>query len=201
MKSRKLRTHENPPACRRPGEETEPPARRPGTILVVDADPAIRGLIASSLRHLGHRVTEASDSAGALQLAAGGETFDLLVTDIHLRSTGAISMARTLLDMSATSAVLFMSESVALARALTRSIGTGMFLAKPFTAEEFKHHIDECLRRSYKFQSHSQPRNAWARQRLRGIGSRPNRRFWRSSDRQIHPFGPAKDDNSPTSIN
>ena len=197
MKVRNPKTHEKPPACRHPASLLDPDNRRTGRILIVDTDPAIRGLISSSLRHMGHRVSEAESPQGALELVAGGATFDLLVTDIHIRSTGGIAMARNLLDKGATLSVLFMTESVALARALTRSIGTGMFISKPFTAEDFKHHIDECLRRSRKEKGRSPSRNTWARQRLRSIGGRSNRGFWRSSERAVQTFDQPNGETTP----
>ena len=152
-------------------------------ILVVDSDPATRGLISSCLRHLGHRVREADDAAGALQLASGGDTFDVVVTELNLRARGGVAMARELLDRGAASGILFMTDSVPIARALARSLGTGMFIARPFTADSLKHHIDEILRRNKRSRAHSSSGNLWARQRLRAIGSRANSSVWRNVER------------------
>jgi DNA-binding response OmpR family regulator len=158
----------------------------PGTILIVDSDPAVRGLVSSSLRHLGHHVTEVDTPAKALELAGNEQTFDLLVVDVDLRSAGGIALARKLLDKRVVSAILFMTESLPLARALTGSLGTGMFISKPFTAEEFKHRIDEGLRRAKRDKDIGQSGNVWAKQRLRGIGCGPNRGLWRDAE---HQFG------------
>jgi DNA-binding response OmpR family regulator len=187
MKLPNTQTHDKTPACRRHGPARKGDNNPAGRILIVDSDPAFRGLICSSARHMGHQVTEAEGPEGALQLVASGETFDMVVTEVHLRSTSGIAMARKLLESGATTALLFMTESLPLARAMTRSVGNGMFITKPFSADIFKRRIDEGLRRVRK--EHVAPsKNVWAKQRLRGIGNRQRGGLWRSSERSIPYF-------------
>ena len=162
-------------------------------ILIVDSDPAIRGLVSNSLRHLGHYVAEVESPAAALQVTAEGQTFDLLVTDVDSQAAGGIAMARKLLDKGAISAILFMTESLPLTRALTRSIGSGMFITKPFTAEDFKRRVDEGLRRARRDKDFGNCGNVWAKQRLSGIGSRPTRGLWRNSDRTFTGYEPSNE--------
>ena len=180
--------HDMGPACRPNRRQEEAGKSRAGRILIVDSDAAIRGLISNSVRHMGHEVFEAESPEHALQLVANGATFDMVVTEVHLRSTGGIAMARKLLDCGATSSLLFMTESASLARAMTRSVGNGMFITKPFSADEFKKRIDEGLRRARKDTVVAPPKNVWAKQRLRGIGGRQRRGFWRNSDRRTSGF-------------
>lgn len=54
------------------------------TVLVVDDEAPLRGLMAEALGAVGHRVLAAPDAAAALRLLDGGTAVDLLVTDIGL---------------------------------------------------------------------------------------------------------------------
>ncbi|MDZ4868984.1 MAG: PAS domain S-box protein, partial [Alphaproteobacteria bacterium] len=58
--------------------------RRPGneTILVVEDDPLVRGVVLTMLRGLGYRVREAADAQAALNILSQGDPIDLLFTDI-----------------------------------------------------------------------------------------------------------------------
>jgi DNA-binding response OmpR family regulator len=181
MKVRKTEAHSENRKCRRlavPDEAVQNADRRMGRVLVVDTDPAVRGLVCNFVRHLGHDVTEADDPHSAMVLAQMGERFDLVITEVQLRPTGGVAMARKLLDDGATSAILFMTESPAVARVLSHSVGVGMLMVKPFTAEEFKRRIEEALQRPRNRQ------NVWTRQRLRAIGGRSDRSLWRSLSRK-----------------
>jgi PAS domain S-box-containing protein len=54
------------------------------TILVVEDDPMVRGLVTTRLRELGYRILEASDGAAGLRILDSTETIDLLLTDVVL---------------------------------------------------------------------------------------------------------------------
>ena len=58
--------------------------RRTGneTILVVEDDPLVRGVVLTMLRGLGYRVRESADARGALKILSQGDPIDLLFTDI-----------------------------------------------------------------------------------------------------------------------
>ena len=59
--------------------------KRPGEILVVEDDPALRELLELSLRDEGHQVVAAADAASAIDLIAQGATSpDLLLLDYNL---------------------------------------------------------------------------------------------------------------------
>ena len=68
------------------GGDTAPGASPTGgeRVLVVDDNPALRRVAVRLLTGLGYRVAEAHDATGALALLDGGDTFDLLFTDIGL---------------------------------------------------------------------------------------------------------------------
>ena len=52
------------------------------TILVVEDDPLVRGLVVAQLRSLGYMTIAAADGREALALVERGATFDLLFTDV-----------------------------------------------------------------------------------------------------------------------
>jgi CheY-like chemotaxis protein len=54
------------------------------TILVVEDDPMVKGLVTKHLRELGYRILEASDGPKAQRILAGAEAIDLLLTDVVL---------------------------------------------------------------------------------------------------------------------
>jgi PAS domain S-box-containing protein len=54
------------------------------TILVVEDDPMVRGLVTEHLTALGYRVLDTPDGAGAQRILAGQEEIDLLLTDVVL---------------------------------------------------------------------------------------------------------------------
>ncbi len=189
------------PVCRPRKPLSKPVNGLTGRILIVEPDPAMRGLISNSLRHLGHQVTETEDSKSALVHVSNGETFDLVVTDLDHGSTGGIAMARKILDQGATAGILLMTESLPLSRVLARSIGSGMCITKPFTAEDFLHRVEEVLRRALRTKSHASHTHIWAKQRLGAIGNRPNRRLWRGSARIMGSVEATADGATPECVN
>jgi PAS domain S-box-containing protein len=54
------------------------------TILVVEDDPMVRGLVTTRLIELGYRVLEAAEGAAALKILESRESIDLLLTDVIL---------------------------------------------------------------------------------------------------------------------
>lgn len=65
----------------RPPPLTAPEALLPLSILAVDDDPQVLVNTAAMLEDLGHRVTTVSSARQALETLAGGEAFDLVITD------------------------------------------------------------------------------------------------------------------------
>ena len=61
------------------------------SILVVDADPSTRVLVANELRELGHEVSESED-AGAALAAAQRKRPDLMVCDFALPDLGGVEL-------------------------------------------------------------------------------------------------------------
>jgi PAS domain S-box-containing protein len=57
------------------------------TILLVEDDPMVRGLVTTHLRELGYRIIEATEGAAALRFLESRETIDLMLTDVVLPGT------------------------------------------------------------------------------------------------------------------
>lgn len=76
----------------------EGPAEDPETILLVEDEPAVRGLFAQALRQAGYTVVEARNGAEALQVFDRIEgKIDLLLTDIRMPFLGGTELAGQLL--------------------------------------------------------------------------------------------------------
>jgi PAS domain S-box-containing protein len=69
-------------------EEVPPPVQTPAargeTVLVLEDEEGLRRLLRRMLEHLGYRVLEAADEATLETLLAGGERFDVLLSDVQL---------------------------------------------------------------------------------------------------------------------
>ena len=68
---------------------TAAPLVAPVNVLVVDDDPAVRGVTATFLANLGHRAVEVADGEAALRVLEQGEDIRVVVTDLTMpRMTG-----------------------------------------------------------------------------------------------------------------
>jgi len=76
-------------------EADVPPPSRPGRILVVEDEPAVRRVTTRLLRSAGYSVSEACDGQVALQLFEA-ERFDAVVTDAVMPVMGGVELARHL---------------------------------------------------------------------------------------------------------
>jgi PAS domain S-box-containing protein len=120
------------------------PAAGPGaTVLVVEDDDAVRGLVRELLEARGHAVHEASSPAEAVERAEALPALDVLVTDVVMPGGRGPELAARLRERRPDLGVLFMSGYVEGGEVpgdlLTRA------LAKPFTAAELAAAIGELL--------------------------------------------------------
>jgi len=105
-------------------------------VLVVEDEPAVRALVAGSLRRRGYTVAEAADGTEALTLIHGNaEPFHLVVTDVIMPRMGGRELADVLAAEQPGLPVLFMSGYADHA-----AFGTGLlqagehFIQKPFAS-------------------------------------------------------------------
>lgn len=108
-------------------------ANRP-TVLLVEDDPAVRGVVSRILRRIGCRVEEAESAEGAIACLEDPTTPRpaLLFLDVRLPGMNGIDLARHLRERFPAVPILFLSGDAQFSR-LGQSVGSGvLFLAKPF---------------------------------------------------------------------
>ena len=118
-------------------EASEPPrAEVPSgneTILLVDDDKSIRGMIGDFLKNRGYRVLIARDGADAIRIAEGGSRFDLLLSDLTMPNLGGGELARRLRESNPDLKVVLMSGNP---EAHETAVRFPYFLQKPFSMQE-----------------------------------------------------------------
>jgi len=123
---------------------TEPEAR----LLVVDDEPNIRELLATSLRFAGFEVHAAADGGSALRLARDLEP-DLVVLDVMLPDMDGFTVTRRLREKGRHVPVLFLTardDTADKVQGLT--VGGDDYVTKPFSLEEVVARIRAVLRRT-----------------------------------------------------
>ena len=123
--------------------EREPPAElpleiEPSLVLVVEDEPAIRGLVRRTLEGAGLVVIEAENGRQALDIfALGGEPPKLVLSDVIMPELNGRELSDALADIHPNLPILFMSGYTGddvLARSLLPE--TAPFIQKPFAPEE-----------------------------------------------------------------
>ena len=119
------------------------------SILVVDSDPAIRGMMASELRELGHDVSESGSAGSALQQVRRQRP-DLMVCDFALPDLAGVDLigdVRASDDLRSIRVLVTSGreDSDDVIRALES--GADDFIGKPINMLELRARVDACLRR------------------------------------------------------
>ncbi|GEM_PF-5472328 len=118
------------------------------SVLLVEADPSLRALVAYSLRRLGYTVLEASDGLRALDLFSQiGCHIDLMLADVDIPFVGGKDLARRARTMRPSIRVLLMSGHGQDVASSAKAPGDDApVLPKPFTqaslAEEVRATLD-----------------------------------------------------------
>jgi CheY-like chemotaxis protein len=113
-------------------------------VLVVDDDPDVRQFTAALLTDAGFEVREATGAPAALDLLAGGEAVDVLLTDIKMPGMTGLELARRARERRPDLRVLFMSGYAAEYRIDPKRDD---FIAKPFRPVELIGCVFEILNR------------------------------------------------------
>ncbi|MFF1530466.1 response regulator transcription factor [Cellulomonas sp. NPDC058312] len=117
-------------------------------LVVVDDEPNIRELLATSLRFAGFEVHAAADGAGALRLARQVQP-DLLVLDVMLPDMDGFTVTRRLREKGQHVPVLFLTARDDTADKITGlTVGGDDYVTKPFSLEEVVARIRAVLRRT-----------------------------------------------------
>jgi len=123
--------------------------RAAATVLVVDDEPAVRAIVARSLKLGGFQSLEASDGAGALAMIKRHGPPDLVLTDLVMPGIGGIELARRLRELWPALPILFMSgySMDDLHRQGIGDIEAGL-IQKPFTPRALATTVAEALARA-----------------------------------------------------
>jgi signal transduction histidine kinase/ActR/RegA family two-component response regulator len=117
-----------------------------GTVLLVEDDAMVRGVVLATLRRAGYQVLEAADGMSALKLAQSAGPIDLLLTDIVMPGLNGREVADRLRADRPGLSVLFMSGYADHAIFGAESLGPETpYLAKPFTASDLLSRIQQTL--------------------------------------------------------
>ncbi|OJV81576.1 MAG: DNA-binding response regulator [Cellulomonas sp. 73-92] len=124
-------------------------------LLVVDDEPNIRELLATSLRFAGFEVHAAADGHSALKLAKDVEP-DLVVLDVMLPDLDGFAVTRRLRERGQFVPVLFLTARDDTADKVQGLTGGGDdYVTKPFSLEEVVARIRAVLRRTHHVEDDS----------------------------------------------
>ncbi|HEY6481327.1 MAG TPA: response regulator [Streptosporangiaceae bacterium] len=107
------------------------PAARPGRVLVVDDQPAMRRVLELSLAAHGYRVDSAATGAAALARARQ-EPPDLMILDLGLPDLDGLQVIAEVRTFSAVPIVVMSARDAEAAEARARAAGADDYLTKPF---------------------------------------------------------------------
>jgi CheY-like chemotaxis protein len=118
-------------------------------ILIIDDDPTIRTLVAGILEARGHSVVTAADGQAGVA-AFGGETMDLVVTDIVMPQQEGITTIGAIRRLHRTVPILAISGSSTVGRYggyldAASVMGANATLAKPLVAEALIEAVERLL--------------------------------------------------------
>ena len=142
-----LPRHEEARGSREPENKGNAPTGRGETILLVEDEPALLKLTATTLQRLGYEVLAAGTPLQALQLTGehiGG--IDLLLTDVIMPEMNGGELARELVTRFPSLKTLFMSGYTANVMAHRGVLNDGMrFIQKPFSILDLGLKVREAL--------------------------------------------------------
>jgi len=114
-------------------------------VLLVEDEDTVRNVVARLLKKLGYQVSAAANADEAISYFDGGESFDLVVTDIVMPGLSGIEMSEVLKARCPELRFLFISGYT------SRELGTAPaappdpFLPKPFTMQELAEEVRKAL--------------------------------------------------------
>jgi CheY-like chemotaxis protein len=126
-----------------PAETPPAAASHPGTILVVDDEPAVRRVIELVLLERGHRVLLAADGESAVATLASGARPDLILLDRSMPGWSAGTTLHAIREIAAQTPLLFFTgqDVTPEERALVQDV-----LYKPLAMDELVQAIERWMR-------------------------------------------------------
>lgn len=117
-------------------------------LLVVDDEPNIRDLLASSLRYTGFEVITAANGSEAIKQAESTNP-DLIVLDVMLPDVDGFTVTRRLRENGFTTPILFLTAKDDMSdKVQGLTVGGDDYVTKPFGLEEVVARINAILRRT-----------------------------------------------------
>lgn len=107
-------------------------------ILAVDDSASMRQMVAFTLTTAGYQVTSAVDGRDALAKAQG-QTFQLVLTDLHMPNMDGLALIRELRKQTAykfTPILMLTTESAADRKSEGKAAGATGWIVKPFSPEQ-----------------------------------------------------------------
>jgi DNA-binding response OmpR family regulator len=117
------------------------------TILVVEDEPQIAGLVRDYLEHAGFTVLTAGDGAGGLALARARRP-DAIILDLGLPKVDGLDVIRALRRDSAVPIVVLTARGDETDRILGLELGADDYVVKPFSPKELVARVRAVLRRA-----------------------------------------------------
>jgi DNA-binding response OmpR family regulator len=119
-------------------------------ILVVDDDLTTRKMLRFVLEQQGgHRIVEAADAAGALEVLAA-ESFDLAMIDVVMPGLDGLELCKRIRATSNMPIVVVSARGDLQSRVRGLQLGADDYLPKPFDPSELAARVDAVLRRSHR---------------------------------------------------
>ena len=119
------------------------------TVLAIDDDPSLRGIVRRMLEAEGFHIEEASDGESALRLIqARAEPFDLVLTDLSMPHVDGRQVSEILRRYRPSVALLCMSADPDAVPYIEASDTPVRVLLKPFTADDLNHAVRDAITRA-----------------------------------------------------
>lgn len=116
------------------------------SIIIVDDDPEIAGLVSEYLGQHGFRVTAVGDGKAMREAMAHG-SFDLVILDLMLPGEDGLSLCRHLRATTTLPIIMLTAMGSETDRVVGLEMGADDYVAKPFSARELLARIKAVLRR------------------------------------------------------
>jgi two-component system phosphate regulon response regulator OmpR len=124
------------------------PVDRGATILVVDDEPEVRGVLEEYFAAHGYAVVGA-ESADAAKAAAAARPIDLALVDINMPGEDGLTLARYLRERHAGLAIIMLtSAGTVVDRIVGLEMGADDYVPKPFDPRELMARVKSVLRRT-----------------------------------------------------
>ena len=119
---------------------------RRGTLLLVEDEHLLRGLVAQFLRNAGYQVVEACDGPDGVAKFSESGPFDLAIVDLNLPGFSGVEVCRRVLVSNPSQRIMICSAAILAEHEGTlQALGVHHYLTKPYHPELLLAHITKAL--------------------------------------------------------